>query len=254
MVYFTDCYSCIIERGVVTHGEYRSIRQYSDCVFFKRRLQELEDCARNGGLLYVRNKLNDEQLCEEILQFGNFQEVDTKEVDFVVLFPFVAKRIADLERTHAALVEEVKAEERRNAEELKWFEEETAKAKKGERYRVVYERGRFLGMRTIHGTSVEMKDSEWDGGNTYWMHSSEEVADYEQVRREIPDFPKKPEVVDTKAKANGSKIKDLELQIRELKLFPVKWEKELTAEFSRTQEVAKLDAQILALKEQRDRL
>ena len=107
-IYYTDFYSCIIERGQVTEGVYKSFKQYSHQNSFKRKLTELPDLAKNNNALYVKSNITTEQLCEEILKLNNItpSSVNNNLDDY----PFLKEKIKILEYKKRMLEEEIQQE------------------------------------------------------------------------------------------------------------------------------------------------
>ena len=244
-VYFSDNYSCIIEKGVVTQGRYGSVRQYSQDWSFKHDFDRLPDLAKNDNCILVLYKLEPKQLCEEVLKFNKIvNEVDSvEEVEPLKDYPFVKERVALLEKEKQRLETEVQDEINKNDENLKWFETETIRAQKGERYKIVSRRGKYLGKETIYGMPRKYKDSAWNGGNTYYDTPTEEVDKYEMIDEKVPDYPKKIEPVFTKQVENESKIDAISRNISELQTYPIKWNKIFAEEKQKNDQIVELEKQ-----------
>lgn len=240
-IYYSDNYSCIIEQGKVTYGVYRSFKKYSDANSFQRKLTELPDLAKNNNALYVYGDLTTEQLCDEILKLNNIIQSQLTASDLLTGYPYLEEEIKRLENKKSALEAEIQQEIDLNQKNQKWYEEETARAKNGDRYIIQQKRGRYLGKKTIHGPSYQVKDSEWNGGNTYWHNDTIEVDEYEVIPYKVPDFPKKREMIHTKQVENQPRIDSINYKISELCTYPIKYEKILSELNNHEKEIRTLE-------------
>jgi hypothetical protein len=200
--------------------------------------------AKKDGILYVRSRVTQDQWVELFLKaMGLYVEAPPAvPEDPVAVYPLVKERRDFYVTEIVKLEQEIQKEKDDNASKKTWFEQESYKARRGERTRSVPRQNRNNITGYIPGARQVYKDSEWNGGNTI-VEYDDPVPQYETYYEQVPDYPEEPVYYDDKQRANPSKIKDLQFQLNTLLQFPMKYENQFKEQQERAAEVQALEAQ-----------
>ena len=242
----TICYSdseVIYYKGVETNYCTRPRNGGKD-IYFEDALSKLPDMTKKDGILYVRSRVTQDQWVELFLKaMGLYVEAPPAVLeDPVAEYPLVKERRDFYVTSIAKLEQEIQKEKDDNASKKTWFEQESRKARRGERTRSVMRQNRNNIVGYMPGARHVYKDSEWNGGNTI-VEYDDPVPEYETYYEQMPDYPAEPVYYDDKQRANPSKIKDLQFQLSTLLQFPMKYEKQFKEQQERVAEVQALEAQ-----------
>lgn len=222
------------------------VRPRSGCVDvgFNESRKKLPDMTKKDGILHIEYSVTQEQWVEQFLKAMGLY-VETPAVvsdDPLAEYPQV-KELRDFYVSKIAKLEqEIQKEKDSNAAKKTWFEEETRKARRGERTKNVLCENRNKIVRYIPGARRVYKESEWNGGEMA-VEYGDPVPVYHTYYEQVPDYPKEPVYCNDKQRENPLDIKALQIELNDLLQFPMKYEKQFTERKERAAQVKALEAQ-----------
>lgn len=236
-------HNCVIRQGVVLAGDPKALFYKKDN-HFNYCLSIIADIAKSNNVLYIKDYIRHEQIVDEILKINNLKPKEEMPENPLENYPLVNQKYKQLVSERNKLQKQVDDEIQNNKALKEWFEEETKKARCGERTKLVRGQGRFLGYQTIPGSIVSYRDSDWNGGNMITESRPDtQIPRYETTSYSVPDYPDPIEESFEFQNKNTNLIEKINSDIKNLQNYPIMWEKKFTDQKQKALEFKELEKQ-----------